>query len=176
MAFTTPATRATDFLVTAAIWNAELVDNMNTAWPHLVVRKPSDESVVSSTALQDDNDLLFAVGANEIWLFNILLIAIPNVGAIKSSFSFPASGDLQSMRIGFDTALTSAVDMIRLTASDGTTYNYGNYTTSRIWRLENLYINAGTAGNVVFRWAQNASNGTASVVKANSTLWAVKLA
>src|SRR6266545_4692897 len=74
MPFTAPVTRATDFLVTAAIWNAEHVDNFNTAVMHLMVRKTADESVVSSTVQQNDDVLFFAVAANEIWRFELMLI------------------------------------------------------------------------------------------------------
>jgi hypothetical protein len=38
-----------------------------------------------------------------------------------------------------------------------------------------VYTNGGTAGVVTLRWAQNTTAGT-TTVKANSTLWGVKIA
>lgn len=43
-------------------------------------RKTADEPVTSSTALQDDDHLLLAVGANEVWEFDMTLYVTGDVG------------------------------------------------------------------------------------------------
>ena len=38
------------------------------------VRKSANETVTSSTALQDDNELLFAAGTSETWVYQVSFI------------------------------------------------------------------------------------------------------
>jgi hypothetical protein len=176
MAFTAPTTRATDFLVTAAIWNAEHVDNFNTAVMHLIARKASDESVTNNT-LQDDNDLIAPVAANEVWLFRWnLKVTIPVTPQLKIAFTFPASGDINVC----GTELNAAGTLTKITFQGSTTptatQDFLGSTVNRHIVLEGLFINAGTAGNLTLQWAQNVTNASATIMKAQSTLWGVKLA
>lgn len=174
MAFTAPTTRATDFLVTAAIWNAEHVDNFNTAVMHLHARKGSDENVTTTT-LQDDNDFTLAVAANEVWQVRLNLLVVTGAGAMKSSFSFPASGLLTGLMLGDNAANTDDNQAFRQTASDTSLVDYLASSTGRLYVIEATFENAGTAGTLIWRNALVSASGT-STTKANSTMWVVKLA
>ena len=164
------STRATDDLITAAIWNADIAGNMNLL-PHLLARKAADESVTSSTVLQSDDELVTpSIGANEVWSLYVMLRFQSGVGDLKYSWQFPASGNML-----MTTVSSSGLSAAELTASDTPTHALVGTATPRLYRLEAQFTNAGTPGVVTFRWAQSASNGTATIVKANSSLWGVKL-
>ena len=168
------STRSTDDLITAAIWNADIVSNLNNSVMHLLARKTSDENVTTTTLQDDDTLVTPSIGTNEVWQLRLLLSVITGAGGMKSSFSVPTSGDLQMTLLGLDSA-SAAVQQKRLTASDGDTVSYlANWTTGRLYIMDVLYINAGTAGVVTFRNALTSASGT-STVKAQSTLWGVRL-
>lgn len=181
MAFTAPTTRATDFLVTAAVWNTEHVDNMNTAWPHLVVRRTSNQSVTSSTALVNDDTLQLTVGANEVWLFEFVL-RYDGLGAadIRISFAIPAGATVDAASLAPSDAAGAYQDAqwISMATSDATVFTFAcsGANQNRINPIKGLYVGAGTAGTFILRWAQGTSNATATRMLTNSTLWAVKLA
>lgn len=179
MAFTAPITRATDFLVTAAVWNAEHVDNMNTAWPHLVVRKTSDQSVTSSTALVDDTALQLTVAANEVWRMQyVLRIEGSGIGDFKNSWTFPASGRITAGATADNPSGSPFTKQWDITTGDASPGTWGTNGAGVVYTLviEGTYVGAGSAGTVILRWAQNTSDATATKVLTNSTLWAVKLA
>jgi len=177
MAFTAPVTRATDFLVTAAIWNAEHVDNLNTAVMHLHARKTADESIASSTTLQDDDTLQLAVGANEIWAVRyVLKMTIPITPQAKMAFTFPASGDISVSGTEFNAAGTMVKITFQGTTTPTATQDFLGSTANRTIMLEGTFVNAGTPGTLILQWAQNVSNASATIMKTNSSLWVVKLA
>lgn len=180
MAFTAPVTRATDFLVTAAIWNAEHVDNFNTAVEHLTVRKTADQSVTSSTVLVDDTALVLPLLANEIWQFKFFVVyGAGTVGDMKLGYTFPTGGDLRmSGPAALDAGGTLAYYIFSTTTSPTTARTFiGNGVASYVTLpMEGVFVNGANAGNLTLQFAQNTSDATSTTVKANSTLWAVKLA
>ena len=173
MAWTAPRTWTDGELVTAAIMNPHIRDNQLAGGPHLIARKGSNEDVTTTT-LQDDNDFTFAVAANEVWQVYLSLLIVTGAGAMKSAFSFPASGEMTYTMVGNDIG-SVLVQQSRQTASDTPAVTYIASSTGRLYTIDGVYVNAGTAGNVVFRNALNSASGT-STVEAQSTLWAVKLA
>lgn len=178
MAFTVPTTRATDFLVTAAIWNAEHVDNLNTAVMHLIARRTADQQVVSSTVLVDDNTLIVPVAANEVWQNEWQLrFTAPSTGDVKIGFTFPTAGEL-----GFQLAYTDASAVIQAeqqayTTSPTTALTLNVKVDSTLsLHIPTLYVGGANAGNVKLQFAQATSNATPTIIKIHSTVWGVKLA
>lgn len=178
MGFTAPVTRATDFLVTAVIWNAEHVENFNTAVMHLINRKTSDQPVTSSTVLVDCTSLVLPVLANEVWQFDFNIVYdAGSTGDIKFAFTFPASG-----RIDANAAWLSAGVTATVLAWTGTTTPtaaasaFGTTPDRSFLPIRGIFTNSTNAGNLQLQFAQNTSDGTASTVRANSTVWGVKLA
>jgi hypothetical protein len=140
-----------------------------TAWANFgpqirAIVKATDETVASSTTLQDDNVLLFAIAASETWAFRFVLhllsasatpdfkytIAVPS-GATGNFFDM-----LANTVVAF--AATSTVDLAAATA--------------KVLVIEGSVTNGATAGNVKLQWAQNTSDATATAVKAFSNLTA----
>ena len=179
MAFTAPRTWTDGELVTKAIMDPHVRDNFLAMYPHLIVRKTSDETVTSSTVLQDDNQLILPLLANEIWKFEFNLIySADAAGDIQISFTFPAAGRIDAS-VFWNTS-GSAADIIKWsgTTTPATAQNLqGLGSTIRLsLPIQGIFTNSSTAGNLTLQWAQTASSATATTVYTNSTLWAVKLA
>jgi hypothetical protein len=178
--FTDPKTWAFQEGVESAELNSNLRDNINSMGPHLIVRKPSDESLTSNTTLQDDNHLILPVAANEVWQvsYGIIYAGATGTGDIKVAFTFPASGDIQFSGLGPDNG-----GSVRYRRWSGTTSPTANFDFlgfgASIYAyvgIQGVFTNSSTAGSLTLQWAQNAISATATIVRANSTLWAVKLA
>ena len=164
--------------VAPASWGDAVRENFLLAGPHLIVRKPSDESVTSSTALQDDNHLILPVLANEVWKLNLEVIySASTTGDFKFGFTFPTGGRLDVQMLGLQSAVVHLGGFSVTTSPSGTDNFDGLGSTAHfplpIW---GIYTNGANAGNLTLQWAQQASDATATTVYANSTLWAVKLA
>lgn len=179
MAFTAPTTRSTNFLVTAAIWNAEHVDNFNTAVQHLVVRKTSDQSVTSSIVCVNDTALVMAIAANEIWKFHFgLVYTAATTGDLRVTFTFPASGEIVAGSVYPDNTDVLSFIQYTGTTTPATEKRYAGFgaTVKAYLSIDGVFINAGSAGNLQLQFAQGTSDAAATTIRANSTLWAVKLA
>lgn len=173
MAWTDPRTWTDTELVTAAMMNPHVRDNLNylrTAHKY----KAADESVASSITLQNDDDLFFAVAANERWFVELALLVESNTTAsLKSTFTVPSGttikwGPLASSNTYWihDTPNTPAA---LLNATE--TQNVPSPAAGITWGLKILGIVqvGGTAGNVQYQWAQSAASGT-TIIHAGSLL------
>jgi len=177
MGWTTPKTWSAGETLTAANFNTHIRDNEN-ALMHLIVRKPSDESVTSSAVVQADNDLILPVGANEVWEFRFnLLVVAPAAGDFQFRFTFP-SGTFSASLHSINTSNTFGDVQLGDNTSPTATIGVGitSATLPDFLPIHGVHVNSGTPGNVVLEWSQAVSDGTATTVKANSTLWGCKLA
>jgi hypothetical protein len=142
------------------------------------VRKTADESVTSSTTLQNDNELVLAVSASATYVFRVWLLATDATdatGDIKFGFTFPTGAVCHFSGKGPHTLMASggafgdAEFIGRNTATSGSTVaSYGLSSSVIGIELSGLLIVAGTAGNFQLQWAQNASDGNATTVQAGS--------
>lgn len=141
------------------------------------VRKTSDESVTSSTTLQDDNQLTLAVSANCTYAFRVWIMATDATdanGDIKFAFTFPTSAVCHFSGKGPHSLLASGAFgdgeyIARNTATSGSTVATYGLTTSVIGiELTGLLIVSGTAGNLQLQWAQNSSDANATTVQSGS--------
>ena len=179
MAFTVPRTWTDGELVTKAIMDPHIRDNFLSMGPHLIVRKPSDETISSNAVLQDDNDLLMSVGASEVWQFSFNIIYSSNVTAdLKFAFTQPAAGKISGSGVAFGPTLATIMTNINGDTGSPTANNIlgGAAVATPIFHTFNgIWTGGGTAGTLRLQWAQNASDAGNTTVHANSTLWAVKL-
>lgn len=179
MAWTAPRTWTDGELVTASIMNTHVRDNELSIGPHLIVRKTSDETVTSSAVLQNDDALLMALGTNETWLFEFdILFTGGTTGDFKTALAFPASTNISATSYGRDSSLTTIIqeDATGTSPTTGRAWEPISTTVPTFLMIKGVVSTAGTSGNLTLQWAQNTSDATGTVVKANSTLWAVKLA
>lgn len=137
----------------------------------ILVLKAADEAVISDTTLQNDDHLFFAVAANEVWEFFMLIRATRAVGGarnLKYAFAVPAGATIKVMRSW--AAVTDEYD--GTAARDFTLAN-----TIIKYNIERyLYIGGGNAGNIQFQWAQSiGAEAFNHIVKQNSFIVAHRL-
>jgi hypothetical protein len=153
---------------------AALYARVGTAWKPLgreqkLVRKTADETVSNSTILQDDNDLFFAIGANEIWSVNLVVVLTSStVADFRGAITAPSGATGQWGRAGSN----------NYTALDGSAYDFhsGQGATRVMVILDALVVNGVTAGNVRFQWAQDVAEVSDTKVLTNSYLVAYRVA
>jgi len=152
--------------VTAPEWATSSAPN--------VVRKTSDEIVNNSAVLQNDDALLFTVGANEVWQFMLYLrtrsaSATPD---IDYAFTIPAAGSLVHLP-----NWTCTYELV-INEGDGTTEHHlaDVANANRSTLLHYLYIGGANAGTVQLQWAQNVATAEDTKVLANSYIIAHQLA
>jgi hypothetical protein len=142
------------------------------------VVKSVDETVTSSTTMQDDNELVIAVSANTIYHVELILLYKGLAAAdLKIGWSGPASSTLDWVADDFISTIAANVGPVARTAQGITGTPSCGCVESVPGTPDNLYAlpkgilqTAGSAGNLTFRWAQNTSNATGSVVQLGSTL------
>lgn len=174
MGWTSPRTWVAGEKPPAATLNAHIRDNFNAI--NGFVRKTADESVTSSTVLQNDNELLYTIGATGSYVFDMYLAvtsAANAAGDINIGFTFP-TGTLYLWGPGTDPALASGTIASGKFASGAVTsgtawQDFGVSTTGSGFNVHGLFIATGT-GTLQFQWAQFASNANATTVKAGSHL------
>lgn len=142
------------------------------------IRKTADETVTSDITLQNDDVLLFPVVANATYSFRLFLrYSAATTGDLRFGFTLPAGAVGEKSSAHAPLTATSCVNTSTTTATNDITQtdpNVGGAGTGagNICSLvvDGTVITAGTAGNVTLRWAQVASDVTATTVHANSWL------
>jgi len=141
-----------------------------------IVRKTADEIVNNSTTLQNDDHLLLAVGANEVWSFFAYLKVISQTGTpdIKFDWSLPTGGVIQSLPHDDIAVLAANTPIAPIGA--GTNFTFALPANSeRIALVWGLYVGGANAGNVQLQWAQITATAEDTKVLANSFLIAHKI-
>lgn len=149
----------------ASMWQ-DCVSGFNT------VTKTADQpATTSSTTFQNDNTLFFAATANTTYVFDAWIpINDTNTTAdLKYTFTTPTSSTLNILTSYYSSA-TAFVQCNIITSGQtcaNTTVNIANH----FLQVRGHVAVAGTAGQVRFQFAQNASNGNAfPVIKKGATL------
>ncbi|MFE5675116.1 hypothetical protein ACFQ7B_07500 [Streptomyces erythrochromogenes] len=175
MMLATPRTWVVGEVVTAAQLNTEIRDQfaaLIAAAPEIV--KSGDTGRPSTTTLAADPHLALAVAANATYAVEgfIDYDGAFGAGGLKIDFTLPASA---TMRWGL---LGNVVSDINQKASTNTTDQTGNLSVGTYGTggththalLSGHLTTAGTAGTMTLRWAQSASNATATTVYAKSRM------
>jgi hypothetical protein len=140
------------------------------------VRKSSDQTVTSSTTLVNDSQLLFAVAANETYIFQAWLYTFAADGTpdIKVTFTGPAGSTVfwSSSQVIFNAAGSTTLTVV---APGATTADLFVDSNLRAIQLYGTILNGGTAGNLQFQFAQNTSSANGTSVKAGSSIFGIKV-
>lgn len=138
------------------------------------VLKTADQSVTSSTVLVNDTHLSYTIPAAGTYIVDLWLFASSGANAagdLLFGFTFPA-GTFYAFTDGLDIGLASAangtVQMAGVAATSGAAIQAFGLSTSVTAALIHAVFIATAAGTLRFQWAQNASNASASTVKAGS--------
>lgn len=151
------------------------------------VWKTTDESVTSSTTLQNDDDLALPVEANATYALSGFLVWTGNeTGDIKFGFDFPASSTLHWGMVGPDDTSTGFNSggtrgagewFVRINqTAGGSVIQFAGSTAPLMGLLEGTLFTGATAGTLQLQWAQFTSNGTATTLKAGSRMSLRRLA
>lgn len=147
----------------------------------ITVVKATDQIVNNSDVLQDDSDLKFNVGANEIWTARLVLSyeSATLTPTIKISFNGPASpvsvlfnsyagynGD--NMRAGRQSYGTS------YGAEIGSDFSGSLKASNSLLYTDLVLVNGANAGVVTFQWAQWTATAEDTKIRAGSSLLAFK--
>jgi hypothetical protein len=175
LAWSDPRTWVDSEFVTASIMNQHVRDNLNVAGPHLIVRKASDGAPVTTSTLTNDADLLMAVAANEVWHFRFCALLVSSSGNYRIAMSFPSGGVTRGTQYGgAGTGQVDSAQWSSATSPAGNNLQYIGAADGVMQIAEGVYVNGGTAGNITLQTRCETTGNL--VTKANSTLWAVRLA
>jgi hypothetical protein len=140
---------------------------------HQLIRKASDEDVTSSTTMQNDDDFVFAIAANEVWMVTLFLfLEGTTTGGLKGQWSVPsgATGGWWNFAVGTSTIVNN-FQRAALTALN----IVDNTVVKDMAICHTVIANSSNAGNVQFQWAQAVTHATATTIGANSVLIAHKI-
>ncbi len=149
-------------------------------------RKSADETVTSSTTLQNDDHLQFTAGVNETWIVNFYIHATTGsdstIPDIKFNFSAPSGATLDYWALVAPTTSNPWSQVVvqnkHWFGNNSPTCGLGGGGGSGVpysVHLQLTVANAGTSGTVALQWAQSTSSGAGTTVKAGSSMTAVKV-
>jgi hypothetical protein len=140
-------------------------------------RKTADESVTSSTTMQDDDHLTFPIGANEEWVVQYCVHAgtsLPITG-IKEAITVPSGATFQVSAAADGAAVHNNLSA----TSSGTQLDFTTTlmagTNSSFITLMLWVLNGATPGNVTLQFAQSTSDATAVSHRKGSFLHGTKV-
>lgn len=134
-----------------------------------IVTKSADETVNNSNSLQNDDDLVFAVGTNELWYVEYTLIFQAGVTPdIKFAVTVPTSATARATTIR---QLSSSIDWDNRDFVGGVVDHDGQGATTSVILIIRVHIDtAGTAGNIQLQWAQTTATSEDTKVLKGSRL------
>lgn len=143
--------------------------------------KTSTESVTSSTALQNDDQLFLPVVANAKYTFEMFIIydgAGAGLGDLKRDFTGPAGIVMNYANFGPNNsgAGLTQYDVVMETVSGVTRVLGTNGATAMCAQPKGYIATSSSSGTFQFRWAQNVSVGTATRVLVGSWMKLTRIA
>jgi hypothetical protein len=170
--FTTLGVRIESGKSAQFIWNG-------TAWNYVgelaeqgtvYVVKPADQTVTLSTALVNDNDFVFNIGANETWVFRIDINGIsPTAADWKFAVTAPAGATCDVSASDFEGATAQA----NLGCGVSSGLISGSGVDDPVWVTGTISTGA-TAGQVRLQWAQFGASGS-TIVRLGSAMSAYRV-
>jgi hypothetical protein len=133
----------------------------------------------NTTSLANVTGLSFAIGANEVWAFEVnCRIGSSSAAGAKYGFTVPSGATIEGICFGTGSTATGFLtDRISAGATAGATFNTAGITTAAacaILRITGVVANGATPGTVQFQQLK-VTSGTATVY-ANSMLTAWRVA
>ncbi len=132
-----------------------------------VIIKSADETINSSSTLQNDDELTIAVSANKRYYFNLYLYFLSDTTPdFKYAFTVPASTTSRRLLGNWNGAsaesATGALTTVSTIVSGG--------TSQQTLMLSAYVITGASAGSITLQWAQDTSDVANTTVKAGSTM------
>lgn len=156
--------------------DACLVVCSGTAWKTVgrrgarLVRKTGDDTISSDDSLNNDDELLLPLLANEVVKFEAFIIY--NSGTtpdIKFAFTVPAAATIVWAVTNARYSPTAADEPVTVAAS-GTSLGFSGNAADVAVLITGTVVNGANAGNLQLQWAQQTSDASNTTVKTNSWL------
>lgn len=156
-----------------------------------IVRRTADSATITAQATpQNDDTLLWAVGASDVWWFELfaLFTAADSTGAattadLAMSFSLPTGGSMKWGALGNQGnsvagfGWTGAANSPNAVHAASVAIASGMAAVTVGVAFGGIYVGDGShAGTVTFQWSQNVSNAATLQINANSFLRLTRLA
>ncbi|MCX5587537.1 hypothetical protein [Streptomyces erythrochromogenes] len=140
------------------------------------VYKAADESVTSSTTLQDDNHLILPLAANATYTIEggLFYDGQFNAGNLKMTWSLPSLATIVWSANGPATGGAAAFASNAVTSGNISIGTYGTGGSKTTASISATVTTFATAGNMTLRWAQDGSHATATTIYAGSWLRALR--
>lgn len=138
--------------------------------PIAVVTKTADESVTSSTTLQDDDHLTYTLDANKHYYIELILLwSRSNTSANVDTAKYGMTGSSVGILRRMSNALVALTDGTSTISSGNTFMNVG--TTGNVFSDNAIATFRTTASTAItFRWAQISSSATGSTLRKGSCM------
>lgn len=136
-----------------------------------LVRKPANEDVISSTTFQNDDHLVIALAANEIWEFEAYVICTTNNDAnpdIKWTFTVPTGASINWVSSFQEGSNAIAEKQIVTATATSITNPISAGTPTCLIKIRGFVANGANAGSLQFQWAQVNADTSYTRVQANS--------
>lgn len=133
-----------------------------------IVVKTADELVNNSVTLQNDDELFFAIGANQVWAVEIwLLVNSGTTPDIDVTIVVPSGGEIE-WHVITDNASNALDAQFKNAAAEAALRGGG--AAQFIGVLRGVVVNGSTAGNVQLQWAQATADVSDTKVLENSCI------
>lgn len=153
-----------------------VINSATGIWQALVKRKTADETVANSTTLQDDDHLVFAIGANEEWVarYYVSFGTSTSLFGFKAQVTVPAGATMwRTMAFSAGQDNTFVEDGTGGSSSVTTAMAFGS---SGVLICDLWVLNGATPGNVTLMWAQDTADAATLTVHKGSNLVAHRVA
>lgn len=167
-----------------AILVADSSQSTGLRWAGRVLKYKSADESVANTTFQDDDHLVFAIGASESWVVEYVLFATnaANTADLKAAITVPSGATARFGIMGTALGATTNEASLRQQVTGAATALAAGVVASgtiaeSMVRCYAFIENSTNAGNVTLQWAENTSDGTnATTVKKGSWLLAHRVA
>lgn len=146
----------------------------------VIKRKTADESVNTTTTLQDDDHLLSAIAANEEWNGFVEYIFGSGMATtgVKVGMTFPAGSTLRYWATAIGDS--AGASLSSTTTASGTALNFPAALfptgTNAVVRICFWVLNGATPGNITAQFTQSTSNATNTTAFKGSFMQATRVA
>lgn len=149
----------------------------------IAVRKTSNETVTSSTTLQNDDQLMLPVAASAVYIMDAVIFYsghTANLGGLKLGWTGPSGATMRWNNFANNFGVAPAETQYNISSEPigGTPRGIGTIGAGNIaaCRPSGTLAVSTTSGNLQLQWAQWLSNAVGTIVHADSVLRLFRIA
>jgi len=146
----------------------------------IVAYKTADETVTSSTTVQNDDQLFLPLSTNARYLFDSIIFysgAATPAGDLKLKWTGPTGATMQWANFGVNTSGLTQYNAVVETLAAASPRAVGT-NGAGFWMScapKGIVTTSSTSGNLQLQWAQNSSSATGTIVYAGSYIRLVRI-